>query len=64
MEPVAILKTIGEVSEMTRIPISTLRWYRNLGNKGPRSALLGGKVMYREQDVLKWIDDQFKEAND
>lgn len=61
MEPLAILKTMAEVSEMTRIPVATLRWYRNLGNKGPRSALLGGRVMYREQDVLAWINAQFEQ---
>lgn len=61
MEPLAILKTMTEVSEMTRIPVATLRWYRNLGNKGPRSALLGGRVMYREQDVLAWINAQFEQ---
>lgn len=64
MEPIAVLKTMSEVSEMTRIPVATLRYYRHLANKGPRSALLGGRVMYREQDVIAWINEQFeKEAN-
>lgn len=64
MEPIAILKTMAEVSEMTRIPVATLRYYRHLSNKGPKSALLGGRVMYREQDVIAWINEQFeKESN-
>ncbi|PJJ44210.1 MerR-like DNA binding protein [Glutamicibacter mysorens] len=62
MEAIAVLKTMAEVSEMTRIPIATLRYYRHLGNKGPRSALLGGRVMYREQDVVAWLNEQFEEA--
>lgn len=62
--PIAVLMTMDEVSEATGIPVATLRYYRHLGNKGPRSALLGSRVMYREQDVAKWINDQFeKEEN-
>lgn len=61
-EALAVLKTMAEVSEMTRIPVNTLRYYRHLGNKGPRSASLGGRIMYREQDVLAWINEQFEEA--
>lgn len=62
--PIAVLLTQAEVSELTRIPVATLRYYRHLGNKGPRSALLGGRVMYRQQDVEQWINEQFeKEAN-
>lgn len=62
MEPVTVLKTMDEVSEMTRIPIATLRFYRHQGNKGPKSAILGGRVMYREQDVIQWINEAFENA--
>lgn len=59
METITILKTMDEVSEMTRIPVATLRFYRHLGNKGPKSALIGGRVMYREQDVIDWVNAAF-----
>lgn len=61
MEAIAVLRTMAEVSEMTRIPVATLRYYRHLSNKGPRSALLGGRVMYRESDVIDWINAQFEQ---
>ncbi|TFH57760.1 DNA-binding protein [Glutamicibacter arilaitensis] len=53
---------MAEVSGMTGIPVNTLRYYRHLGNKGPRSAMIGSRVMYREQDVIAWINEQFEEA--
>ena len=58
------LMTISEVSEMTRIPVSTLRFYRNRTIKhndptGPKSALLGGQIRYRESDVIAWVKAQF-----
>lgn len=59
MEAIAVLMTMAEVSGATGIPVATLRWYRHQG-KGPKSALLGGRVMYRQQDVVKWIDEQFE----
>lgn len=57
------LMTFKDVSKMTGIPESTLRYYRHM-RKGPKSALVGRRVMYRVDDVRAWIDDQFKEAND
>lgn len=59
VEAIAVLMTMAEVSGATGIPVATLRYYRHLG-KGPQSALLAGRVMYREQDVAKWINDQFE----
>lgn len=52
------LLVTAEVAEMTRLPEPTLRWFRHAG-KGPRSAKLGRRVVYRESDVLQWIEDQF-----
>lgn len=64
MTALVSLLTMTEVSQMTGIPVNTLRYYRVLGNKGPRSALLGARVMYRESDVIAWINEQFdKESN-
>jgi predicted DNA-binding transcriptional regulator AlpA len=48
-----------EVSQLTRVPVATLRWWRHQGT-GPHSFKLGPrKVMYRESDVLAWIDEQY-----
>lgn len=52
------LLTVAEVSAITRTPEATLRWFRHVG-KGPRSAKLGRRVVYRRADVEAWIDAQF-----
>lgn len=52
----------GEVSELTGIPVYTLKDYRAKGDKGPRSAVIAGKVKYRRGDVLVWIDEQFEKS--
>ncbi|MBM0125611.1 helix-turn-helix transcriptional regulator [Pimelobacter simplex] len=52
------LLLIDEVAEMTRKSPSTLRWFRHIG-AGPKSAKLGRRVVYRESDVLAWLDEQF-----
>lgn len=55
---VKLLK-LPEVSVMTGLPESTLRFMRTTGY-GPRSARVGRRVMYREDDVLSWIEEQFE----
>lgn len=55
------LMTIDEVAEMLRKSVAQLRWMRHNGT-GPKSAKLGGKVMYREQDVIAWINAAFDGA--
>ena len=55
------LMTMAEVAEMTRIPENTLRFYRHKGS-GPKSALIGGRVMYRRADVDAWITEAFDKA--
>jgi predicted DNA-binding transcriptional regulator AlpA len=48
-----------EVSDLTRVPIATLRWWRHQGI-GPRSFKLGPrKVMYKQSDVQAWLDEQY-----
>jgi predicted DNA-binding transcriptional regulator AlpA len=51
------LLTMAEVSEMLRVPIATLRYWRHIG-KGPHSFRIGRRVFYRESDVLAWLDHQ------
>ena len=52
------LMTMDEVSEETRIPVNTLRFYRHKGT-GPKSALIGGRVMYKRTDVEEYLDAAF-----
>ena len=53
------LLTLNEVADMLRKSPAQMRWMR-YQNTGPRSARIGGRVMYREQDVLDWVDVQFE----
>jgi len=44
---------------MIRVPAATLRYWRHQGT-GPQSFKMGPRrVMYRERDVLDWIDTQY-----
>lgn len=52
------LLRLPEVSDATGVPEATLRFWRHSGT-GPRSAKLGRRVVYREEDVVAWIDAQF-----
>jgi len=54
---VRLLK-VPEVAVMTGLPESTLRFMRATGY-GPRSARVGRRVMYRENDVASRIEEQF-----
>ncbi len=57
----SILLGYDEVATLLGIPVNTLKDYRAKG-KGPRSAVIGGKVKYRKSDVLTWVDDRFAES--
>jgi predicted DNA-binding transcriptional regulator AlpA len=59
MDPEILL--MPEVSELTRIPMSTLRFYRH-SRQGPKSFLLGGRVAYKRSDVTAWIESQYAAA--
>lgn len=54
-----ILLGYEEASNLLGIPVNTLKDYRAKG-KGPRSAVICGKVKYRRADVLAWIDECFE----
>jgi len=47
--------TTAEVAELLRIPSETLRYYRAVGNKGPRSFKVGRRVLYARADVEAFI---------
>ena len=57
VKPIKLL-TIDEVGEMLRKSNAQLRWMRHNGS-GPKSAKLGGRIMYREQDVIDWVNAAF-----
>lgn len=56
------LLRIEDVTDMTGISPNTLRFWRHTGT-GPRSAKLGRRIVYRESDVVAWVDEQFEKAN-
>lgn len=51
------LLTLSEVAELTRLPVATLRYYRQRGS-GPQTFRVGRRVMAYEEDVLVWLDQQ------
>lgn len=51
------LLTIEEVSEITRWEAATL-YSRRHRRQRPHSFLMGGKVVYRESEVLAFIAEQ------
>ncbi len=57
------LLTINQVSERTTLPEGTLRWLRHKG-QGPRSAKLGKRIVYREEDVELWLEQNLTDDTD
>lgn len=53
------LLTLEEVAELTRTPLSTLRYWRHRG-EGPNTFRLGRRVLARESDIRAWIDERVK----
>jgi len=48
----------ADVSEMIGVPVPTLRDWRVKG-KGPRSFRVNGTVVYKDEDVDAWIEEQY-----
>lgn len=48
---------ISEVSELTGVPETTLRWYRATAT-GPKSFKVGRRVRYWRKDCLEWLTSQ------
>jgi predicted site-specific integrase-resolvase len=53
------LMTMEEVSEETRIPVNTLRFYRHKGI-GPKFAKFGRRLMAKREDVEKYVNAAFE----
>ena len=56
-----ILWTLTETAEALRKTPSQLRWMIHQGT-APRSALLGGRRMFREADVNDYIEAAFSQS--
>ena len=46
-----------QVSDLTGVPVGTLRYWRHAGT-GPASFTLGRRVVYRRSEVERWIAEQ------
>jgi predicted DNA-binding transcriptional regulator AlpA len=46
-----------EVSDLTGVPVGTLRYWRH-SDIGPASFTLGRRVVYRRDEVLRWISER------
>jgi excisionase family DNA binding protein len=56
------LLTTAEAAEVLNTPVATLRWWRHQG-VGPKAFRLGArKIMYKSSDLHRWLDDQYKAA--
>lgn len=53
------LMTMDEVAEWLRKSPAQMRWMRHNGT-GPKSAKIGGRIMYRRTDVEAWLDAAFE----
>jgi len=52
--------TTTQVAERLNIPVSTVRYWRFMG-QGPKSFTMGQRtVRYRSSDVEAWLDAQYQ----
>lgn len=51
------LLTLSETADILRTPVATLRYWRHLGI-GPDGFRVGRRVMYRIEDLNRWITEQ------
>lgn len=51
--------TAAEVSQITKVPLGTLKYWRH-DRQGPRSFTLGERVVrYRRSDVDAWLAERY-----
>ena len=51
------LLSAKQVSDIIGVPVETLRYWRHC-DIGPASFTLGRRVVYRRDEVLRWIAEQ------
>lgn len=49
---------LEEVAARTGVPLETLRYWRKMGDSGPRTFKLGRRVVVDEADLEAWLDEQ------
>ncbi|MGM1029412.1 MAG: helix-turn-helix transcriptional regulator [Actinomycetota bacterium] len=57
----SVLLTLPEAAELLRKSDAQLRWMIH-ARTAPPSAIIGGRRMFRRDQVLAWIDAQFDAA--
>jgi hypothetical protein len=57
----ADLLTLAEVAAVVRVPINTLRWWRQQGT-GPRFFKIGRHLVTTIGELREWIEDQKRAA--
>ena len=55
------LLTLAEVADRLRKSPAQLRWMIHSGT-APKSALIGGRQMFRESDIEDYINQAFEDA--
>ncbi|MFK4295005.1 excisionase family DNA binding protein [Arthrobacter sp. GAS37] len=60
---IAKLLTLAEAAERLRKSPAQLRWMIHSGT-APKSALIGGRRMFREEDVQNYIKQAFEGPDD
>lgn len=58
----ATYMTTAEVAELCRTSPGTVRYWRHEGS-GPTGTKIGRRVLYRREDVERWLEDQYAEQN-
>lgn len=54
--------TLTEVAAILRVPVNTLRWWRQCGD-GPRFFKIGRHLLTTIGDLRTWINDQKSDAD-
>jgi len=49
------LLSTDEAARLLRRPVTTLRWWRHVG-QGPESFRLGRRVVYDRDTLLEWVE--------
>jgi predicted DNA-binding transcriptional regulator AlpA len=50
-----------ELAERLHVPPNTLNFWRAKG-RGPQGIKIGKRVLYRESEVERWLEERFEEA--
>ena len=54
--------TLSEVADILRVPVNTLRWWRQQG-AGPHYFKIGRRLVTTVGDLRVWVEDQKKHSD-